>query len=96
MKEGLKPLLKIPGVDSRKIGDAYYEINFTPEAKDFILKGEGQAAPGYAEGGSVSTYDPMQVDEVMNSINAPRNYAEGGSVSAYDPSRVDAILNQFM
>jgi hypothetical protein len=51
---------------------------------------------GYAEGGSVSTYDPMQVDEVMNSINAPRNYAEGGSVSAYDPSRVDAILNQFM
>jgi hypothetical protein len=53
IKEGLKPLLKIPGVDSRKIGDAYYEINFTPEAKDFILKGEGQAAPGYAEGGSV-------------------------------------------
>ena len=96
VKEGLKPLLKIPGVDSNKIGDAYYEINFTPEAKDFILKGEGQAAPGYAEGGSVSTYDPMQVDEVMNSINAPRNYAEGGSVSAYDPSRVDAILNQFM
>jgi hypothetical protein len=53
IKEGLKPLLKIPGVDSRKIGDAYYEINFTPEAKDFILKGEGQAAPGYAEGGRV-------------------------------------------
>ena len=53
IKEGLKPLLKIPGVDSRKIGDAYYEINFTPEAKDFILKGEGQAAPGYKEGGSV-------------------------------------------
>jgi hypothetical protein len=53
IKEGLKPLLKIPGVDSRKIGDAYYEINFTPEAKDFILKGEGQAAPGYAGGGLV-------------------------------------------
>ncbi|MFM7009699.1 MAG: hypothetical protein ACKO0Z_10275, partial [Betaproteobacteria bacterium] len=53
IKEGLKPLLKIPGVDARKIGNAYYEINFTPEAKDFILKGEGQAAPGYAEGGSV-------------------------------------------
>ena len=53
IKEGLKPLLKIPGVDAKKIGDAYYEINFTPEAKDFILKGEGQSAPGYAEGGKV-------------------------------------------
>jgi hypothetical protein len=53
IKEGLKPLLKIPGVDAKKIGDAYYEINFTPEAKDFILKGEGQSAPGYKEGGSV-------------------------------------------
>jgi NTP pyrophosphatase (non-canonical NTP hydrolase) len=49
----------------------------------------------YAEGGSVA-YDPFQVDEIMNSINAPRNYAQGGSVSAYDPSRVDAIVNQFM
>ena len=50
----------------------------------------------YAEGGSVSAYDPMQVDDVMNSINAPRGYAEGGSVTAYDSGRVDAILNQFM
>jgi hypothetical protein len=53
IKEGLKPLLKIPGVNANKIGDAYYEINFTPEAKDFILKGEGQSAPGYAGGGFV-------------------------------------------
>jgi hypothetical protein len=53
-------------------------------------------ASGYAEGGSVSAYDPFQVDEVMNSINAPRGYAAGGSVSAYDSSRVDAILNEFM
>jgi hypothetical protein len=52
--------------------------------------------PLYAEGGSVSAYDPMQVDDVMNSINAPRGYAEGGSVTAYDSGRVDAILNQFM
>jgi hypothetical protein len=50
----------------------------------------------YAEGGSVSAYDPFQVDEVMNSINAPLGYAAGGSVSAYDSSRVDAILNEFM
>lgn len=52
--------------------------------------------PLYAEGGSVSAYDPFQVDEIMNSINAPQNYAQGGSVSAYDPDRVDAIANQFM
>jgi hypothetical protein len=50
----------------------------------------------YAKGGSVSAYDPFQVEDIMNSINAPRNYAEGGSVKAYDSSRVDAILNQFM
>jgi hypothetical protein len=88
LKEGLKPLLKIPGVDSRKIGDAYYEINFTPEAKEFILKGEGQAAPGYAEGGLVgdplTTYDPFQVDDIMNTIDAPRGYEEGGSVRGPD------------
>ena len=53
VKEGMNPLLKVPGVSSRKIGDAWYEIDFTPEATDFILKGEGQTAPGYAKGGRV-------------------------------------------
>ena len=53
VNEGLKPLLRIPGVNSSKIGDAYHEITFTPEAKDFILKGEGQTAPGMAKGGAV-------------------------------------------
>jgi hypothetical protein len=38
----------------------------------------------FAEGGSVSDYDPFQVDEIMNSIDAPRNYAEGGEVKAPD------------
>jgi hypothetical protein len=38
----------------------------------------------YAEGGSVSNYDPFQVDEVMNSINEPRGYAEGGEVRGPD------------
>jgi len=36
------------------------------------------------------------VDEIMNSIDAPRAYAEGGSVAAYDPDQIDAIANQFM
>tara|TARA_R110002126_G_scaffold204767_2_gene352119 strand:- start:234 stop:2396 length:2163 start_codon:yes stop_codon:yes gene_type:complete len=94
VKEGLKPLLKIPGVSSRMLG-GYHEIDFTPEAKGFILKGEGQAAPGYAQGGTVRAYDPQQIENIMSSINAPRNYASGGSVLAYDPGRVDAILNQF-
>lgn len=55
------------------------------------IKGRTQL---YAEGGSVS-YDPTQVDEIINGISAPR-LAEGGSVTAYDSGRVDAILNQFM
>jgi hypothetical protein len=67
--------------------DVYKAMN--PLAVEFLTR------KGFAEGGSVS-YDPNQVDEIINSISAPRNYAEGGSVTAYDPSRVDAILNQFM
>lgn len=59
-----------------------------PLAVEFLTR------KGFAEGGSVS-YDPTQVDHIMNSIGTPR-LAEGGSVTAYDPSRVDAILNQFM
>jgi hypothetical protein len=38
----------------------------------------------FAEGGSVAAYDPFQVDEVMNSIDAPRGYKEGGSVQGPD------------
>jgi hypothetical protein len=65
MREGLKPLGKIPGVTINPIETmmpgapgatpkpvvAYYEINFTPEAKEYILNGPGQLAPGYAGGG---------------------------------------------
>jgi hypothetical protein len=67
MREGLKPLGKIPGVTINPIEAmmpgapgttpkpvvAYYEINFTPEAKEYILNGPGQLAPGYAGGGIV-------------------------------------------
>jgi hypothetical protein len=54
VKEGLKPLLKIPGVSSKFVskGD-YHEITFTPEAKEYILNGPGQTIPGYAKGGLV-------------------------------------------
>jgi len=52
VKEGLKPLLKIPGVTS-KIVNGYHEIRFTPEAKEHILNGPGQTIPGYQTGGAV-------------------------------------------
>lgn len=57
VKEGLNPLKKIPGVSITPIRHegktTYYEIDFTPEAKEYILQGPGQLAPGYAEGGIV-------------------------------------------
>lgn len=52
VKEGLKPLLKIPGVTSKMV-NGYHEISFTPEAKEHILNGLGQTIPGYRDGGSV-------------------------------------------
>jgi hypothetical protein len=53
VKEGLKPLLKIPGVTSTMV-NGYHEISFTPEAIERILYGQGQAVPGYKDGGQVS------------------------------------------
>lgn len=57
VKEGLNPLKKIPGVSITPIRHegktTYYEIDFTPEAKEYILQGPGQLAPGYAKGGIV-------------------------------------------
>ena len=52
VKEGLKPLLKIPGVTSNVV-NGYHEIRFSPEAKEHILNGPGQTIPGYAKGGIV-------------------------------------------
>jgi hypothetical protein len=62
-------------------------------AFDPAKRGSGNL--GYAKGGAVRAYDPLQIENIMSSINAPRNYASGGSVLAYNPGRVDAILNQF-
>jgi hypothetical protein len=60
--------------------------------RDFVDPTFGKE--GFAAGGLVS-YDPTQVDKIMNSIGTPR-LAEGGSVRAYDSGRVDAILNEIM
>ena len=57
VKEGLKPLLKIPGVTSKLVSDGdYHEISFTPEAKEYILNGPGQTIPGYKKGGRIRKY----------------------------------------
>jgi hypothetical protein len=68
IKYGLNPLRDIPGVDIKPIEDMYYEINVSPEAREYILKGRGQKAPGYAEGGLVSSYDEAMVSELADKI----------------------------
>jgi hypothetical protein len=68
---------------------------FEPMPREGFAKGGAVRKKGYAQGGTVRAYDPQQIENIMSSINAPRNYASGGSVLAYDPGRVDAILNQF-
>ncbi|MBP0119711.1 MAG: hypothetical protein ITD33_02460 [Nitrosarchaeum sp.] len=62
---------------------------------NFLEPYEPMPPEGFAKGGTVRAYDPLQIENIMSSINSPRNYAEGGSVLAYNPGRVDAILNQF-
>jgi hypothetical protein len=69
VKEGLKPLLKIPGVKSTLVSDGdYHEITFTQQAKDHILNGPGQTVPGYKKGGRVHyipSVDQMQYELMM-------------------------------
>jgi hypothetical protein len=69
VKEGLKPLLKIPGVTSKLVSDGdYHEISFTPEAKEYILNGPGQTIPGYKKGGRVHQFpsvDQMKLELMM-------------------------------
>jgi hypothetical protein len=78
-------------------------IDMNPDAQRFMSLNQFRefvdpnfGKEGFAEGGSVAAYDPFQVDDVMNSIDAPQGYAEGGSVAAYNDDQIDAIANQFM
>ena len=68
IKYGLNPLREIPGVEINPIEDMYHEITVTPEARERILKGAGQKAPGYAEGGLVSSYDEAKVADLADQI----------------------------
>jgi hypothetical protein len=65
VKEGLKPLLKIPGVTSKMV-NGYHEISFTPEAKEHILNGPGQTIPGYKKGGRVHQFP--SVEQMKNEL----------------------------
>jgi hypothetical protein len=63
VKEGITPLKKIKGVTVTKVfaedaGDHHMldKIDFTPEAIEHILKGEGQKLPGYKIGGFVNSF----------------------------------------
>ena len=91
IKYGLNPLKEIPGVEVNPINDVYYEINLGPEAKDYILKGKGQKAPGFAKGGLVD-YDSAHVDSIIDGVLTGK-YAQGGLVQ-YDPKAIDDIVNQ--
>lgn len=62
VKQGLNPLLKIPGVTSEKIGDKYIKLQFSPEAVKYILKGPGQRMTNYAYGGEVTLPDDFFAD----------------------------------
>lgn len=68
IKYGLNPLREIPGVEVNPIEDMYHEIVISPEARERILKGAGQKAPGYAEGGLVSSYDEAKVKDLADQI----------------------------
>jgi hypothetical protein len=59
------------------------KIDFT-KARQLDPKDVKSRTQLYAEGGSVSAYDPMQIDEIMNSFDTPQNYAEGGDVHGPD------------
>lgn len=68
IKYGLNPLREIPGVEVSPIDDMYHEITISPEARERILKGAGQKAPGYAQGGLVSSYDDAKVASLADQI----------------------------
>lgn len=55
---------------------------------------------GFANGGLVGTpptmYDPMKVDDIVASIDAPHNYARGGSVSEFEDPAHERLYRRAM
>jgi hypothetical protein len=77
-KEGINPLKEIPGVTVNKVADgAYHEIDFTPEAINYILKGPGQRTPGFKKGGAVERAMDISrfgTDAVQSAVNLARQH----------------------
>jgi len=108
MREGLKPLGRIPGVEIKPIQlmgaspggkapapyTAYYEINFSPEAKEHILNGPGQTTPGYGKGGFVN-FNSDEIAQMAGKFTDQftPGYAAGGLVK-YDPAEIDTIVSE--
>ncbi len=78
VKEGINPLKEIPGVTANKVADgAYWEIDFSPEAADQILKGKGQRTPGFKKGGAVERAMDISrfgTDAVQSAVNLARQH----------------------
>lgn len=78
VKYGINPLKEIPGVSVKKVADgAYWEIDFTPEAADHILKGKGQRTPGFKSGGIVQRAMDISrfgTDAVQTAVNKARQH----------------------
>lgn len=72
LKSGYKGV-EYPAQDSGR----WFSIYDTEGVKDRLGK-------KFADGGSVATYDPDQIDAIMNSIDAPTGFAEGGEVTGPD------------
>lgn len=62
--------------------------------------GRNITSEGYANGGLVGTpptmYDPMKVDDIVASIDAPHNYARGGSVSEFEDPAHERLYRRAM
>lgn len=68
IKQGLEPLKKIPGVTVEKLGNDYYQIDISPDARKYILKGPGQRLTNYATGGAVggkNEYASLDFSDVL-------------------------------
>ena len=95
MKEGVGPLMSVPGVNIEPILNngpranpdipiLYHKFSFTPEAKDIILNGVGQPTPGYKKGGHVH----MNNGGVPPASNIPQTPAKTNpNTTDYVPKR---------
>jgi hypothetical protein len=68
--------------------------------RELSTTGRNITSEGYANGGLVGTpptmYDPMKVDDIVASIDAPHNYAGGGSISEFEDPAHERLYRRAM